>query len=254
MAFYVLDENKNLVLSFDAEGFLAILQQAIADQSLANIDPDSAVASKLRSIINGTAHHIEFITAAQYNDLEAHGELVEGTYYFITDDTTEQDLEEAVSGLVEGVGTLNTRTETLEGAVQNLNQSVGALGTSKLDKSVYDADFVIGDPWASGSQTGWEDYDTTVGLSVSAGLYLCSIINQSASVSAKQSSVLILVTQGVSYDDISPVFPLNIGGTLYDCYLTAKNVSGQKAFKVFRKDNGNEVDCFIEYHKIGSIV
>ena len=103
MAFYVLDENKNLVLSFDAEGFLAILQQAIADQSLANIDPDSAVASKLRSIINGTTHHIEFITAAQYSDLENRGLLVAGTYYFITDDTTEEDLEQYINGLAEDI-------------------------------------------------------------------------------------------------------------------------------------------------------
>lgn len=108
MAFYVLDENKNLVLSFDAEGFLAILQQAIADQSLANIDPDSAVASKLRSIINGTVHHIEFVTAAQYSDLVNRGEIVAGTYYFITDDTTEEDLEAAIAQLQEGVSTLQT--------------------------------------------------------------------------------------------------------------------------------------------------
>ena len=116
MAFYVLDDNNNRVLAFDQEGILAVLQQAIAEQSLENINPDSAVASRLRSIINGTAHHIEFVTQAQYNELEAAGELVQGCYYFITDDDTVDDLDDAIAALQAAVEAL---TETLTAKTEN---------------------------------------------------------------------------------------------------------------------------------------
>lgn len=109
--YYLLDENKNLVEGFDKEGFLALLQQAIDQGSLENIDPESAVASKLRSLVNGTTHHIEFVTEAQYNQLEHDGELVPNTYYFITDDTTFEGYEETLNDLVEQLD------EIMEGSV-----------------------------------------------------------------------------------------------------------------------------------------
>lgn len=90
--YYLLDENKNLVEGFDKEGFLALLEQAIEQGSLENIDENSAVASKLRSVLNGTTHHIEFVTQAQYNQLVADEELVVNTWYFIIDDTSYDDL------------------------------------------------------------------------------------------------------------------------------------------------------------------
>lgn len=104
MKYYLLDENKNLVEGFDKEGFLALLEQAIEEGSLDNIDEDSAVASKIRSVLNGTTHHLEFVTQAQYNQLEADGELVANTYYFITDDTSYEDIDHL----------LKTHTNTLE--------------------------------------------------------------------------------------------------------------------------------------------
>ena len=99
--YYLLDENKNLVEGFDKEGFLALLQQAIDQGSLENIDPESAVASKLRSLVNGSTHHIEFVTEAQYNQLEHDGQLIPNTYYFITDDTTLEGMEEAINNLTD---------------------------------------------------------------------------------------------------------------------------------------------------------
>lgn len=110
--YYLLDENKNLVEGFDKEGFLALLEQAIDQGSLENIDEDSAVASKIRSVLNGTTHHIEFVTQAQFNQLEAEGKLVANTYYFITDDTTAEDLEGAIETLQEDLEEeKNTRTQ-----------------------------------------------------------------------------------------------------------------------------------------------
>jgi hypothetical protein len=102
MAYYVLDENKNKVEAYDKEGVLALLEQAIEDGDLSHIEADSAFVSKIKSLINGTTHHIEFVTQAQFNQLENDDELVPNTYYFITDDTTAEDLEDAVNGILDG--------------------------------------------------------------------------------------------------------------------------------------------------------
>jgi len=127
MAYYVLDDHNNRIAAFDQEGFLAVLQQAIADQSLENIDPDSAVASKLRSIINGTTHHIEFVTQAEYNTLAQGGELIEGCYYFITDDTTEEDIEEALDNLADAVDAAQDDIDALESAMTAAQDDIDAL-------------------------------------------------------------------------------------------------------------------------------
>lgn len=120
MAYYVLDDHNNKIAAFDQEGILAVLQQAIADQSLEDIDPDSAVASKLRSVINDTTHHIEFVTQAQYNTLEQGGELIEGCYYFITDDTTAEDIEDAIDALEDDVDALQTGLNSAEADIAKL--------------------------------------------------------------------------------------------------------------------------------------
>lgn len=100
--YYLVDENKNLIEGYDKESFLALLRQAIEDGNLENIDADSAFVTKIKSQLNGTTHHMEFITQAQYNQLVADEELVPNTYYFITDDTTADDLEEEVSKILDG--------------------------------------------------------------------------------------------------------------------------------------------------------
>lgn len=103
MKYYLLDENKNLVEGFDKEGFLALLEQAIENGSLEGIDENSAVASKIKSVLNGTTHHIEFVTQAQYNQLVSSHQLVTNTYYFITDDSSFDDLETLVNDTKERV-------------------------------------------------------------------------------------------------------------------------------------------------------
>jgi len=134
--YYLLDENKNLVEGFDKEGFLALLQQAIDNGDLEHIDPESAVASKIRSILNGTTHNIEFVTQAQYNQLEAQGELVENTYYFITDDTTAEDIEEHIDQNDTRVEDLENKVN--EGVVNSANILTGLKNNNPFIEVAFD--------------------------------------------------------------------------------------------------------------------
>lgn len=99
MTFYVLDENNNKVEAFDKEGVLAVLAQAIADGSLENIVADAAFVSKLKCCVNGITNNVAFVTQNKYNQLDAAGQLVENTYYFITDDSTCDEIDNVLQGL-----------------------------------------------------------------------------------------------------------------------------------------------------------
>lgn len=199
--FFVLDENKNLVEAFDKEGFLALLQQVIDAGSLEGIDPESAVASKLRSIVNGTAHNLEFVTQAQYNQLFNDGDLVENTYYFITDDETIEDYDEAIQQLQSYVSNLDSALLDLK---EDIERDIGELQTEDRNiKSKITFGGVKGDP--SYITDDW--MTTTIRENgsfikrdiVAGGLYVCRIFDHtwendsSKPASATQNFVIFYV-------------------------------------------------------------
>lgn len=107
--FYVLDENHNLIEAYDKEGVLAVLAQAIADGSLSGITADSGFISQLKCCVGGGTHKVAFIPQAKYNELKASNGLLEDCLYYITDDTTADDIEtslveltKTVNGIVQG--------------------------------------------------------------------------------------------------------------------------------------------------------
>ena len=112
--FYVLDDDKNKVEALSKEDVYALLEQAIEDGDLSHIEADSAFVSKLKSIINGSVHHVEFVTQAQFNSMQQGGTLVAGTYYFITDDTTAEDLGAAIDDLSDEINSTNARITNLD--------------------------------------------------------------------------------------------------------------------------------------------
>lgn len=106
--YYLLDENKNLVEVVNIEDNLFRTR-----------------LEKLHSDINNSDHSIEFVTQAQFNQLEAQGELVANTYYFITDDTSEEDLENSITQLDERLSNQEaTMASLFEGDSQVARASV----------------------------------------------------------------------------------------------------------------------------------
>lgn len=114
MAFYVLDENNNKVEAFDKQGVLNVLNQAIKDGTLANIVSDSAFVSKLKCCVSGVANHVAFVSQTKYNELKEGGMLIANCYYFITDDTTAEDLEEQLNLANEAITSLGVRMASVE--------------------------------------------------------------------------------------------------------------------------------------------
>lgn len=90
---YVFDDNHNKHEALDKEGVEALLALAIQEGELPSVDEDTAFVTMLKDPITGVSHKIAFVTQAQYNQLKADDELIPNAYYFITDDTTADDLE-----------------------------------------------------------------------------------------------------------------------------------------------------------------
>lgn len=121
MAFFVIDENHNLIEAYDKEGVLAVLAQAIKDGSLSGISEDAGFVSKLKCCVGGDTHKTAFVTQAKYNELKKSGSILENCIYFITDDTTEEDLDAQLDAI-------NERLNTVEDAQANGVVRANAIG------------------------------------------------------------------------------------------------------------------------------
>ena len=115
--FYVLDENNNKVEAFDKQGVLALLSQAITEGKLDAITADSAFINKIKCCVSGGTFNIAFVTEAQYNALKAADQLVVNTYYYITDDTSYNDILDFIreenefdEGILKRLNNLDTHT------------------------------------------------------------------------------------------------------------------------------------------------
>ena len=104
--YYLLDDSKNKIEVENIEGNLY-----------------RTILAKIHSDLNNKDYAIEFVTQAQYNQLEADGELVANTYYFITDDATAEDIEKFLNQLNNSVNDLsdlvNNHTNLINGKVDN---------------------------------------------------------------------------------------------------------------------------------------
>lgn len=136
---YVIDENNNRVEGYSKEEVLAVLAQAIANGSLDNIEANSAFASKLKCCVSGGTYQIAFITQAMYNELVAANNLVENTYYFIIDDTTCEDINEALEELNKALAALQKTVNSIGGKQQILDSNLSDAYIYK-DKALARAD------------------------------------------------------------------------------------------------------------------
>lgn len=113
---FVLDENHNLIDAYSAQEVLSVLEQAIADGSLADVVAGQAIIDKLKCCVSGDTHQVAFITQAKYNELKASGSLVEGGAYFITDDDTVDVINATVQSLQNRVTKILDGSQTVPNA------------------------------------------------------------------------------------------------------------------------------------------
>lgn len=122
MGYYVRDNNNNLIEGLSKEEIYALLDEAIRTGQLPSVDDETAFVTKLKCSVTGVASSVAFITQAKYNELRTGGLLKANTLYFITDDTTEETLENAIAqAKQEAVNEAKVGMATLPEAYQNTN-------------------------------------------------------------------------------------------------------------------------------------
>lgn len=113
MAHYIHDEKNNRIEGMSKEEIYALIDEVIASGELPT-DAQTAFVTALKSIVDGKAYKIGFCTQAEYNQLEAQGQLLADAFYIITDDTTESDIQAEIDSI-------NT---TLEWVVEHITTGI----------------------------------------------------------------------------------------------------------------------------------
>jgi polyhydroxyalkanoate synthesis regulator phasin len=106
MAHYIHDDLNNRIEGLSKEEIYALIDEVIASGELPT-EAQTAFVTALKSIVDGKPYKIGFCTQAEYNELEAQGELQEDALYIITDDATAQDIEQEIA-------TINARLDDIE--------------------------------------------------------------------------------------------------------------------------------------------
>ena len=166
MAHYVHDENHNRILAYSAEEVLSVLAQAIEDGDLDNITADAAFITRLKSILDGKTYFVAFLTQSEYNALVQADELEENTIYYITDDSTLDDLQTAFATFQERA---SADILQLQSNFQNL---VGLLGSPV---PIYNDKPYVG-PYAWVQSTGLYAVDIYVPIT-GGGFYISVLIS-----------------------------------------------------------------------------
>lgn len=219
MAYYVRDNNNNLIEGLSKEEIYALLDEAIRTGQLPSVDDETAFVTKLKCSVTGVASSVAFITEAKYNELRTGGLLKANTLYFITDDTTEDTLENAIAqakqeAILESKTYADTRFTDVDTKFTQVNAKINGLYRTRnmtltslmADKDLIDKlvkvekiEFGVGGyiryryncnwSWSSGSSGTLNDY-------------LLYYINESGTITKVNNSDSILV----SYLDIPTVY------------------------------------------------
>ena len=127
MAKYVHDDNNNRIEALSKEEIYALLAAAIQQGQLPSVAEDTAFVTMIKSIVDALPYKIGLCTQAQYNELEAEGELQANALYIITDDETYDEIIQAIDNLGsdtqalnDDINALQSRVALLENVTENL--------------------------------------------------------------------------------------------------------------------------------------
>ena len=228
MAYYVRDNNNNLIEGLSKEEIYALLDEAIRTGQLPSVDDETAFVTKLKCSVTGVASSVAFITEAKYNELRTGGLLKANTLYFITDDTTEDTLENAIAqAKQEAVNEAKVGMATLPEAYQNTNNFnvVEFASTSFFTSRKYHVINIV----IPLNRPNWYKGDTLLNGSFDYGGTLTGYIDENGVLNIKDTSETIRTITGYqeknSSNHLNPVIFIDTGIVLTNRYAVDWNAS-----------------------------
>ena len=120
------DADKNKYEAYSKTEVLNVIQEAIATGQLP--EELNGLVITLKNSIDNKGYKIAFCTQAKYNELEQAGTLEHDCYYFITDDTTVEDIFDSIGDVETDFNTfLNNLANQLNTKKININNNDGLI-------------------------------------------------------------------------------------------------------------------------------
>ena len=119
------DADKNKYEAYTKEEVLEVIQEAISSGELP--EEINGLVLTFKNPVYNQAYKIAFCTQAKYNELVAGGLIEENCYYFITDDTSYDDLENAIATLQSGVNQHTNDIEDIKEDISDINDDITSL-------------------------------------------------------------------------------------------------------------------------------
>lgn len=132
------DADKNKYEAYTKQEVLNVIQEAISSGELP--EEINGLVLTFKNPVDNQAYKIAFCTQAKYNELESGGHLESNCYYYITDDTTLDTLDD----MQDDINALENRVGVLEPKVTTNTTNISLL-TSKVNRGIlYRHDIVWG--------------------------------------------------------------------------------------------------------------
>lgn len=132
MAKYVHDDLNNRIESMSKEEIYALIDAVIESGELPT-ELQEAFVTAFKSIVDGKAYKMAFCTQAEYNELEAQGELVADALYIITDDSSYDDLVELINNAITGFqATIDALPRTSELMQEEASDNQGTIDLNQM--------------------------------------------------------------------------------------------------------------------------
>ncbi len=119
------DADKNKYEAYTKEEVLEVIQEAISSGELP--EEINGLVLTFKNPVDNQAYKIAFCTQAKYNELVAAGQIEENCYYHIVDDTTFEDLENAIATLRTGVNQHTSEIEDIKQDITEIESNITSL-------------------------------------------------------------------------------------------------------------------------------
>ena len=116
------DADKNKYEAYTKQEVLNVIQEAISSGELP--DEINGLVITLKNPIDNHGYKIAFCTQAKYNELESSGQLEGNCYYFITDDSSYEDLTNAIEDLKSQVEDDEDVIDDIQGSIDSINEII----------------------------------------------------------------------------------------------------------------------------------
>lgn len=116
------DADKNKYEAYTKQEVLEVIQEAISSGELP--EEINGLVLTFKNPVDNQAYKIAFCTQAKYNELVAAGQIEENCYYFITDDTTIDALDNAIASLQTGFENQENTIEDIKEDITDINDDI----------------------------------------------------------------------------------------------------------------------------------